>query len=131
MVQLKQRPRAPALRASWLEEQQHQRRPAEARSSEEASATFCSRGPAGGKGESPHSQPGLLPRFPDLEEWGQVVTRPSSFRSCILLCRAPARWGMLPAALWREPADPGAGETMGGLEVSASVLPSWLGMRGT
>lgn len=59
---------APALWASWLEEQQHQRRlmrrPAEARSSEEASTTFCSRGPAGRKGVHSGLSPGLLPRFP-------------------------------------------------------------------
>lgn len=46
----------------------------EARSSEEASATFCSRGPAGGKRESTQVSACLLPGSLHLEEWGQVVT---------------------------------------------------------
>lgn len=52
MVQLRQRPRAPAHQASRLEEQQQQRRPAETKSSEEASTTLCSQGPAEGEVES-------------------------------------------------------------------------------
>lgn len=34
-----------------------------------------------------------------------------------------------PGLLTQGPADPGARETIGGLEVPASVLPSWLGIR--
>lgn len=56
MVQLGQRPRAPARQASQLEKQQHQarptRRPVEARTSEGTGATPRSWGPAEGKGES-------------------------------------------------------------------------------
>lgn len=37
--------------------------------------------------------------------------------------------GLLPAAVWRGPADLRAGETVRGLVVSASVLRSWLGIR--
>lgn len=55
MVQLKQRPWAPARRASWLEEQQHQRRP----------APPSVAGDLQEESESPlRSQPGLLPPFP-------------------------------------------------------------------
>lgn len=74
MVQLRQRPRAPALQASPLEEQQHQRRPsrrpAEARSSEEARATPRSRGPAEGTRVHSGLSLGLPP--PPITEEGQL-----------------------------------------------------------
>lgn len=143
MVQLRQRPQALAHRASRLEKQQHQRRamrrPAEARSSEAASATLCSQGrPAEGKGKSaqvsawahrPH--PHYLKRdkygLDGRRAGGNQKPLPSRAASC-----PTGPWpagGLLSAAISRGPADSRTGATVRGLEASSSVLPTWLGTR--
>lgn len=139
MVQLRQRPRAPAHQVSRLEEQQHQRRPAETKGSEEASTTLSSQGPAEGKVES--TQASAWPCCPHphhLEKnsviltgrVGQGLTK-SHLSSRTASCCSPPAGGLLSAVIWRGPAEPRAGETVGGLEVSSSALPAWLGTRGT
>lgn len=115
------------------------RRPAEARSSEAASATLCSQGgPAEGKGESAqasawarHPHPHYLKRDKyDLDGRRADSNQkplPSRAASCPI---GPWPAGeLLSETIWRGPADSRAEETVGGLEVSSSVLPTWLGTR--
>lgn len=107
---------------------------------EKASTTLCSQGPAEGKVESTQASAwACCPHPHQLEKNKCDVDRgsvsganqePSSFQNCILLYSPPAG-GLLSAVIWRGPAEPRAGETVGGLEVSSSALPTWLGTRGT
>lgn len=140
MVQLRQRPRAPAHQVSQLEEQQHQRRPAETKSSEEASTTLGSQGSAEGKVESTQASAWACcshPHHLEKNKWdldgasgSGANQEPSVFQNCSLLYSPPAG-GLLSAVIWRGPAELRAGETVGALEVSSSALPARLGTRGT